>query len=441
MIFNRRCADFLRGTGALLTCVLALALFAALTFIFSVAAKETARVEARLAVFDDVWETIRERYYDDTFHGVDWQAQRTKFRKPAATAQNDAELYAVLRQMVAALRDAHTRVYAPSEKYDWRHPRVTSVGISVREIANELIVTNVERESAASRAGLRAGDAILRIDNESARILFEHSLSGGMNSSTIRATRLRAVAGLFDGAAGTNVKVAWLDGKGKEHEALLRREQRERVQDLHVERVRGGFNVVQFDAFSEAVAIDFARRMTGGLRNASGLVIDLRNNGGGEAEAMTEIASAFLDAGMSLGQFTDRTGRTAFAPQTRRAMLLVADTVTNFRAPVVLLTSERTSSAAEIFAATLKEAHRAVIIGTQTCGCVLAIRRPHTLPDGGELDVSEMDYRTANGARLEGTGVVPDEEITLTRQDLRTHRDPAVERAIELLQAARHAPK
>ncbi len=441
MTFNRRRADFLRGTCALKTCVLALALFALLTFTFSAAAKETAHVEARLAVFDDVWETISERYYDDTFHGVDWQEQRKKFRALAAAAENNAELYAVMRRMIAALRDAHTRVYAPNEKYDWRHPRVTSVGISVREIEGEPIVTNVEPDSAAARAGLRAGDVISRIDNKPARVLFERRLNDGMNSSTIQAARLRAIAGLFDGAAGTNVKVEWLDGKGKEHEALLLREQQERVQALRVKRVRGGFSVVQFDAFSESVAVDFARRMTNDLHRASGLVIDLRGNGGGEAEAMTEIASAFLDAGQSLGQFTDRTGRAAFAPQTRRALLLAADTAARFRAPVVLLTSARTSSAAEIFAATLKEAHRAVVIGTQTCGCVLAIRRTHALPDGGELDVSEMDYRTPNGARLEGAGVVPDEEIRLARQDLRTRRDRALGRAIELLQAARRAQK
>jgi carboxyl-terminal processing protease len=149
---------------------------------------------------------------------------------------------------------------------------------------------------------------------------------------------------------------------------------------------------------------------------------------------MTEVASAFLPAGKSLGRFTDRNGRVQFEPYTRAVMLFAPDAIKTFNAPVVILTSERTSSAAEIFVAALKEARRARVIGQNTCGCVLAIRRRHTLPDGGELDISEMDYRTASGTRLEGAGLVPDETITLERQDLRDRRDRAIERAIEFLQ-------
>jgi carboxyl-terminal processing protease len=343
--------------------------------------------------------------------------------------------------MIGALRDAHTRVYAPDEKFDWRHPRITSVGASVREIAGEAVVTNIERDSEAERAGLRAGDVILRINDEPARAIFEQRLREGIDSSTIRATRLRAMSGLFDGAAGTTLKVLWLADKGKEREAILRREQREREQVLRVRRVRAGFSVIKFDAFTESVIVDFAHRMNNSLHNAPGLIIDLRNNGGGEAEAMTEMASAFLHAGTSLGQFTDRNGRTAFEPHTRAAPLLTANKIPLFRAPVVVLTSERTSSAAEIFAAALKEANRAPVIGAQTCGCVLAIRRRHSLPDGGELDVSEMDYRTAYGARLEGTGVAPNQELAPAKQDLRARRDRTLERAIELLQFARRSQK
>src|SRR2546423_3568815 len=56
----------------------------------------TATVEGRLAVFDDVWETVRDRYYDPRLRGLDWEAEREKFRPLAAEAKTTAELYTVL---------------------------------------------------------------------------------------------------------------------------------------------------------------------------------------------------------------------------------------------------------------------------------------------------------------------------------------------------------
>src|SRR6185503_6733433 len=104
----------------------------------------TTTVEGRLAVFDDAWETIQERYYDPTFHGIDWQAKRTAFRPAAAKAANTQEFYEVLRQMIASLKDAHTRVYSPDEKFDWWNPRFVTVGVTVREIQNVPTVGQID---------------------------------------------------------------------------------------------------------------------------------------------------------------------------------------------------------------------------------------------------------------------------------------------------------
>jgi C-terminal processing protease CtpA/Prc len=57
------------------------------------------------------------------------------------------------------------------------------------------------------------------------------------------------------------------------------------------------------------------------------------------------------------------------------------------------------------------------------------------LPDGGVLDVSEMDYRTAAGSRLEGAGLTPDMQVAPTLEDLRRGRDRALTLALELLKA------
>src|SRR6185503_19617051 len=125
----------------------------------------TATVEGRLAVFDDAWETIQERYYDPAFHGIDWQAKRATFRPVAARAANTQEFYDVLRQMIASLRDAHTRVYSPDEKFDWWTPRFVTVGLTVREVEGAPTVIQIDANSTAARTDIRQGDVIVSVDD------------------------------------------------------------------------------------------------------------------------------------------------------------------------------------------------------------------------------------------------------------------------------------
>lgn len=391
--------------------------------------------EARLAVFDDVWQTVRERYYDPTLHGLDWPALRAELRPRAAFAGDQAELYALLRSLLARLRDPHTRVYAPDESKDWREQRYMTVGVRVREIESEMTVTEVERASEAERAGVRAGDVVWSIDGETASALLARRLQE-QDVATSGDARLRAVAvaRIFDGARDSVASVVFRADAGREKSVRLRRVLQVRAPVLRVRRAGAGVGVAQFNFFTAEIAGELARALKGELRGARGLVLDLRENGGGDAEAMTDIASLFLPTGTKLGRFTDRQSRVQLEPQTRAAMLSAADTIEEFRGPLVILTSARTASAAEVFLAALKERGRATLIGENTCGCVLGIRRQHTLPDGGTLEISEVDFRTAAGSRLEGAGLAPDERFSPTRQDLRTGRDRALKRALELLE-------
>ncbi|HEX8352071.1 MAG TPA: S41 family peptidase [Pyrinomonadaceae bacterium] len=389
--------------------------------------------EGRLRVFDEVWEQVRERYFDPGFQGVDWQGARQQFRPRAAEARDRAELYAVLRRMLGTLRDPHTRVFAPGESTDWRVQRYVSVGVAVRELSGQVVVTDVERDSEAEEAGLRAGDAVLALDGEPAAAVVARKLAEQGPASSA-AARLLAAARIFEGERDTPVRVTYArDGERREREATLRRQPRTRLPSFEVRGQGAGVRLVRFNIFTPEVAAQFARALKGRLKDARALVIDLRDNGGGEAESMADLASTLLPAGLSLGRFTDRAGAVRLEPHTRTALLSTADSFERFRRPVVLLTNARTASAAEVFAAALRESNRASVIGEATCGCVLGIRRRHGLPDGGVLDVSEMDYHTAAGTRLEGTGLRPDVTVEPTRDALRRRRDRALERALEIL--------
>lgn len=391
--------------------------------------------EERLAVFDDVWQTVHERYYDPSLHGVDWQALRGELRPLAGGAGDRTELYGVLRRMLARLGDPHTRIFAPDERSDWREPRLLTVNIGVREIDGEILATHVARDSEAEASGVRAGDAVVSVDGASAREILARRVAEQSVVETSATARAVAIAQLFDGARDSLAEVVFKSTDGREKRVRLRRVWRVRRPKLEVRRAGGRVGVAQFNAFTPEIAAALARALRDELREAHSLVLDLRDNGGGESEAMTDIASLFLPAGTKLGSFAGRSGRVEIEPQTRAAMLSSAQAVALFRGSVVVLTGARTASAAEIFVAALKESGRARVVGENTCGCVLGIRRRHALPDGGMLDISEMDFRTPRGARLEGTGIAPDETSTPTRRDLYARRDRAMQRAVEMLKA------
>jgi len=393
-------------------------------------AVSTATVEGRLAVFDDVWETIEERYYDTKFHGIDWQAKRETYRPAAARATNTVEFYDVLRQMIASLRDAHTRVYSPDEKFDWWSPRFVTVGLTVREVEGAPTVIQVEAGTAASRTDIRQGDVIVSVDDVPvAQFVAQRMRTLGLvDEGNIRH---RVIANLFDGPAGSNVKIGWITRNGKQKSTVLQRYWSQRHLGFNNQR-KGKIAILRLDAFTQSVALDFSKDLPDVLEGADGIVLDLRGNGGGDAEAMADVASLFLDEGTNLGRFADRSGA-SFELQTFPKRLWRTASIWPIKLPLVVLTSENTSSAAEILAAALQTKRRAQIIGSGTCGCVLAIRNRHALPDGGVLDVSEFDYKTAGGVRLEGAGVKPDTLSPLTRADIYSRHDRALERAINLL--------
>ena len=383
----------------------------------------TATVEGRLAVFDDVWETIQARYYDPAHNGIDWQAKRAAFRPAAAKANSVFELYEVLRQMIASLKDAHTRVYSPDEKFDWWNPRYVTVGLTIREIEGTAVVVQVESGSAAARTEIRPGDAIVSVDD----VLVAQFISNRLETFVTRdaAARYRSVATLFDGQAGTSVKVGWTTRDGKSKSVVLPRYWTQRHLGFSTQR-KGKVAILRLDAFTQSVALEFSKALPDVLKDAEKIVLDLRYNGGGDAEAMADVASLFLDDGINLGKFADRSGA-SFELQTYSKRLWRVPQLSRTKLPLVVLTSESTSSAAEIMVAALQTKGRARVIGAGTCGCVLAIRNRHPLPDGGILDVSEFDYRTAAGIRLEGRGIKPDETITPTRKDVYSRRDAALE--------------
>jgi carboxyl-terminal processing protease len=302
--------------------------------------------------------------------------------------------------------------------------------LTVREVEGAPTVIQIESGSAASKTDIKQGDVIASVDDVPVAQFVAQRMrnSGLVDEGNIRH---RVIANLFDGPSGTSVKIGWITRNGKQKSTVLQRYWSQRNLGFNNQR-KGKIAILRLDAFTQSVAIEFSKNLAEVLDGAEGIVLDLRGNGGGDAEAMADVASLFLDEGTNLGRFADRSGA-AFELQTFAKRVWRSPAVVPIKLPLVVLTSENTSSAAEILAAALQTKGRAQVIGSGTCGCVLAIRSRHALPDGGVLDVSEFDYKTAGGVRLEGAGIKPDKLIALTRSDVYSRHDRALERAIALL--------
>jgi carboxyl-terminal processing protease len=390
--------------------------------------------EGRLAVFDDAWETIYKRYYDPAFKDIDWNGLRSVFRRAATEARGSRQLYEVLRRMIKSLNDPHTRVYSPDEKSDWWNPRFVSVGLLIREIEGVPTVVHVEPKSAPARAGIQPGDEIESVDGVPVSQLLQQRLAFLIHSQQGKSARFRAVTTLLEGEAGSFTKLGWRGKDGRVKSDTFKRDWSERRLTFNISRREGKYLVVEIQSFTQALIFETVRALSSKLPGAQGVILDLRSNGGGDADAMSWIAALFLGEGVALGRFTDRVGATIQLTTNSKSLSAVVPPK-EAKLPLIALVGERTSSAAEILASVLQTHGRARLVGTTTCGCVLAIRSRHTLPDGGVLDVSEFDYRTPSGIRLEGRGVQPEDLIILQRRDLYDKRDRALEAALYRLKA------
>src|SRR5262245_21656474 len=380
--------------------------------------------EDRLKVFDQVWRTINDTYYDKRYGGADWRLQREIFRPQAEASRNSVELYRVLRQMISKLGDAHTRIYAPEDGFDRNRPSGTTVGVAVRRIEGKPVVAWIDPNSEAARQGIRPGFTISRIDGMPVEKALERIRNEIIESSTQTALELQTYDKLFHGPRDTPVSVTFVDNEDRLRPVTLIRRYVEFQRRVITRKMPHKIGYIELTGFGPEIEKDFEAAMQE-AQGTRGLILDLRNNGGCFVTTVAQIASYFFPEDTNLGEFITRQGR-ATSRHTQRSRI-------NYREPLAVLVSARSASGSEIFAAAMQERKRAIIVGASptTCGCLLGVSRTLRLFDGGKLNVSDTDYRTATGRRIEGAGVVPDQRFETRILDLLLSRDSALELAVD----------
>lgn len=407
-------------------------LFVSAVFI-QVGAQESALKNSaeKIEIFEQVWSVINEKYYDADFHGVDWKTVGKRYRPMIENAETEEEFYALLDKMAGELRDSHTRVFSPKGRENRKNRKSAGIGITLGKIENEFVVTEIAAGSEAARAGVKPGMIVKIIDGQPAAKAFEKAQAEVGASSSERALQSRALSKILAGKPDSVLKLGLSDFNGKDFEVELTRREFSNAPQFVERLLPSGLIYVKFGSFSENSAnqLEIALRKN---KNANGLILDLRGNGGGDGDAGLRVAGYFFNDRIPVARLVTRTGK---PPIPEIPMKLEAGRKGKqiYSKPVIILIDEKTASVSELVTDALQSYYRAYVIGTQTCGCVLAFLDYKEIKGGGDLSLSEFGFVTAKGQTLEGRGVVPDRIISPRLEDLRNGRDAALEEAENFL--------
>ena len=378
----------------------------------------------RVEIFEEVWKTINDEYYDPSFHGVDWRAAHERYRPRAEAATSDDEFYSIFEVMLGELRDAHTsfdRPAPPSTDGATQQPQSRSMGLRLVEADGKVVVAEVEPDSDAARGGIRPGMVLRSVNGKTPKEHFAFLLSVVAGGSSERDTKNKLLyALLYGGFLPMPRKLVLEDFEGREFEVELSpRAATYPPFTIDARRLASGNAYIKFDHWKRPVDEQFTVRLRE-MIDAPGFIIDLRGNGGGEMTTLLNIASNFFPSETYYGGFRTRAGELQkyFTPKPERV----------YRGAVVILVDERSASASETFTTFLRESGRATVLGRPTAGATLN-QKTKKLPRGATLRYSIRAYISPNGRNPEGTGVVPDETIALTIDDLRRQRDAVLEAA------------
>ncbi len=285
--------------------------------------------------------------------------------------------------LVAGLEDPYS-AYMTAEEYESYQASLTGefegIGITfTTDNEGDFVIISVSKNSPAEKAGLKAGDILLKADGKTYETM-------------------EAISQAIRGKAGTVVKITY-SREGKEHEVDIKREKivNETVTGEVLDGNIGYISISAFEMHTSENFIDMLEDME--AKKVKGLIIDLRDNGGGIVNSCVEITDTLMGKG-TIVSMEDRYGNSEEFDSDKETTAL----------PYVVLINENSASAAEIMAAAIKDNTDNPLVGTTTFGKGI-VQYTGKLDDGSALKLTIMQYFSPKGTVIHEKGVKPDYEV------------------------------
>jgi carboxyl-terminal processing protease len=318
-----------------------------------------------LKVFSDVIELIEREYVDEV--------------------DTNELIQNAIQGMVQSL-DPHSSLLPPDAFQDLQidtKGKFTGIGIHITMQDGFVTVISPIEDTPAYKAGIKARDRIIKVDGKPAK-------------------DLREAVNMMRGPKGTKVKVTILrEGLKKPLEFDLVRDIIP-VKSVKSITIKPGYGYIRLSNFTGTTTAELERALTK-LESADeplkGLILDLRNNGGGLLNQSIQVSDLFLDDGTILsikGRNDKNTKDFSASPSSVQRSY-----------PMVVLINGGSASASEIVAGALQDQKRALILGTTSFGKG-SVQTVETLRDGSGLKLTIARYFTPNGRSIQAKGIEPD---------------------------------
>jgi carboxyl-terminal processing protease len=343
-----------------------------------------------------------------------WNLINEKYVPANGDATNQDKVWGAISGLLGSLDDPYTVFLPPDDSAIFEENISGSfggVGMEIGMRDGVLTVISPLAGTPAEAAGIRAGDRILMIDEESTR-----------NMSVDKAVSL------IRGEIGTRVTLELARPEDDEVRTVTVVRATIQIPTINTTLRDDGIFVIELYNFSGNSQQLFENAIREFQRSgARKLILDLRNNPGGYLGASIDMASWFLPAGKPVVIEDFGTSRDNKVYRSYGYDLFARDPI-----DMVILINGGSASASEILAGALSEHGVATLVGKPTFGKGSVQELVRVTPDTS-LKVTVAQWRTPNGLSFSKGGLEPDHEVEMTLDDIDQGRDPQMERAIELL--------
>ena len=354
-------------------------------------------------LFDSVWLTVRDNYYDSTLNHQLWVRWKDHYRGKIKT---DEDAKVAIQTMLESLNDPYSKYMNRQEYADQNtsiNSKITGIGVNIATISGKIQIINVMEGTPAQNANLQNGDFILAIDGKD-----------------INGLPLADVANLVRGPENSLVELTILRGKDKFNKKIIRKEIKIKTVKSSMDKNIGYIQIMTFigsttpNEFLEAIEK---------TQKADGLILDLRGNTGGLLPNAIFIANLFIPE----GNLVSIVGRNGY-----KYDIGAQNTEFQIKKPMIVLVDGASASASEILSGALKDYKVAKLLGTRTYGKGM-VQKIIPLPNETGLNLTVAKYLTPNGTDINQKGINPDIEVTFTLNDIRKQNDVQLNTAKSLL--------